>query len=196
SNDVLAEVRYPDKTTGAPSSSDHVVYTVSALGQTKTYTDRNGSVHTLSYDVLGRQTSDAVTTLSSGVDGSVRRIETAYDTGGRPYLFTSYDAASGGSIVNQVQQSFNGLGQLTAEYQSHSGAVNTSTTPSVQYAYSEMSGGANHSRLTTLTYPNGKSLNWNYGSGLDSGISRLTSISDSSGTLESYSYLGLAVTVK
>jgi hypothetical protein len=54
-----------------------------------------------------------------------------------------------------VQDAYNGLGQLTGEYQSHSGAVNTSTTPQVQYGYSLMSGGANHSRLTSLTYPNG-----------------------------------------
>jgi YD repeat-containing protein len=31
--------------------------------QTLTATDRNGNVHTLTYDVLGRLTSDAVTTL-------------------------------------------------------------------------------------------------------------------------------------
>jgi len=30
-----------------------------------------------------------------------------------------------------VQRTFNDLGQLTGEYQSHSGAVNTSTTPEV-----------------------------------------------------------------
>ena len=62
------------------------------------------------------------------MDGSVRRIETAYDAQGNAYLHTSYDAASGGNIVNQVQESFNGLGQLTAEYQAYNGAVNTSTT--------------------------------------------------------------------
>lgn len=93
---------------------------------------------TLIYDVLGRVVSDAVTTLGSGVDGAVRRIETAYDGQGNAYLVTSYDAASSGGIVNQVQRAFNGLGQMIAEYQSHSGAVNTSTTPKVQYAYSEM----------------------------------------------------------
>ncbi len=38
---------------------------------------------------------------------------------------------------------------MVREWQSHSGAVNTSTTPSVQYGrYSEMASGANHSRLT------------------------------------------------
>ncbi|MBY0526219.1 MAG: SBBP repeat-containing protein [Gemmataceae bacterium] len=196
SNDILAEVRYPDPTTGAASSSEKEVYTVNALGETKTATDRNGNVHTFSRDVLGRMTVDAVTTLGSGVNGTVRRREIAYDTQGNPYLFTSFDAASGGTIVNQVQRGFNGLGQMTTEWQAHAGAVNTSTTPKVQSAYSEMAGGANHSRLVSMTYPNGRVLNYNYGTGLDDAISRLTSISDTSATLESYAYLGVGTVVK
>ncbi|MDB5313824.1 MAG: hypothetical protein JWO38_8026 [Gemmataceae bacterium] len=139
----------------AASSSQQDTVTVNALGQTLTRTHRNGSVHILTYDVLGRVTSDAGTTLGTGVDGSVRRITTAYDGQGHAYLITSYNAASGGSIVNQVQRAYNGLGQLTAEYQAVGGAVNRSTTPLVQYAYSEMAGGANHSRLTSMTYPDG-----------------------------------------
>src|SRR5262249_61953167 len=91
-----------------------------------------------------------------GGAGPASRIEPAYAPGGRPSLATSYDAASAGNIVNQVQQVYNGLGQLITEYQSHSGAVNTSPTPKVQYAYSEMASGANHSRLTSITYPNGR----------------------------------------
>src|SRR5215471_16269231 len=114
---LLAEVRWPDKSTGNASSTDHQTVTVNALGETKTATDRAGNVHTFSYDVLGRVTSDAVTTLATGFDGSVRRIETAYDTQGNAYLFTSYDAASGGNVVNQVQRKFNGLGQMTQEWQ-------------------------------------------------------------------------------
>ena len=50
------------------------------------------------------------------------RITTAYDTQGNAYLITSFDAASGGNIVNQVQRDFNGLGQLTEEWQSHAGS--------------------------------------------------------------------------
>ncbi|MCI0705508.1 MAG: hypothetical protein L0241_30990 [Planctomycetia bacterium] len=96
-----------------------------------------------------------VTTLGSNVDGSVRRIETAYDGQGNAYLITSYDADSAGNIVNQVQREFNGLGQLVAEEQEHSGAVDGSTL-AVEYAYSEMASGANHSRLTSMTYPNGR----------------------------------------
>jgi RHS repeat-associated protein len=196
SNDIQSAMQYPDKTTGNPSSTEQESYTVNAVGQRTTFTDRNGSVHTYSYDVLGRLTSDSITTLGSGVDGAVRRIDTAYDTQGNSYLFTSYADTAGTTIVNQVQRKFNGLGQLIQEWQAHSGAVNTSTTPSVQYGWSLMSGGANHSRLTSITYPNGKVLNYNYASGLDDSISRLTSLSDTSGTLEQYSYLGLSTVVK
>jgi RHS repeat-associated protein len=196
SNDFASATQLPDPTTGQPSSSQQENYTVNALGETKTVTDRNGNVHTLTYDVLGRQTSDTVTTLGSAVDGSVRRIDTAYDTQGNPYLFTSYADTAGTTIVNQVQDSFNGLGQLTNEYQSHSGAVNTSTTPQVQYGYTLMSGGQNNSRLVSMTYPNGRVLNYNYASGVDSAVSRLTSISDNSGTLEAYTYLGAGTVVK
>jgi RHS repeat-associated protein len=196
SNDILSAVQHPDPSTGNPSASQQDSYTVDALGEVLTATDRNGTAHTYSYDVLGRLTSDAVTTLGTGVDGSVRRIQYAYDSQGNQYLVTSYNAASGGSIVNQVQDVFNGLGQLTGEYQSHSGAVVIGTTPEVQYAYTEMSGGQNNSRLTSMTYPSGYALNYNYNTGLDSNISRLSSLSDSGGTLESYLYLGLGTVVE
>jgi RHS repeat-associated protein len=201
SNDLLAAMQYPDPTTGLASSSQQETYASNALGERTGFTDRNGTVHSYAYDVLGRQTADAVTTLGAGVDGAVRRLEIAYDVQGNPYLFTSYDAASAGNVVNQVQRAFNGLGQLITEYQSHAGVVNTSTTPKVQYAYVEMAGGANNSRLTSLTYPNGRVLNYTYATGtgfagLDDRISRLSSLSDSSATLETYSYLGQGTVVK
>src|SRR5207244_2216037 len=69
SNDVLAAVRYPDLSTGDPSTSLQEAYTVNALGQNTIYTDRNGTVHAYSYDMLGRLTADAVPTLATGVDG-------------------------------------------------------------------------------------------------------------------------------
>lgn len=166
-----------------------------SFGQT-TKTDRNGNVHAYSYDILGRRTADAVTTLGAGVDGTVRRLETAYDSSGRPSLLTSFDAASGGNVLNQVLREYNGLGQVTAEYQSHSGTVNTSTTPAVHFTYSEMAGGANHSRSVGMTYPNGRELSINYASGLDNNVSRISSLSDGSVTLETYSYLGLSTIVK
>ncbi len=196
SNDILSAVQHPDPSTGNPSSSQQDTQLVDALGETVQSTDRNGNVHQLTFDVLGRLTSDAVTTLGAGVDGSVRRIQYAYDSQGNNYLVTSYDAASDGNIVNQMQRTYDGLGQLSGEYQSHSGAVVVGSTPEVQYAYTEMSGGQNNSRLVSMTYPSGYTLNYNYDAGLDSSISRLSSISDSGGTLEAYKYLGLDTVVE
>jgi YD repeat-containing protein len=191
SNDLLASTVYPDN--GQPLTES---YGYDALREMTGKTDRNGTTHAYTYDVLGRQTADAVTALGAGVDGAVRRIETAYDTAGRSYLYTSFDAPSGGNIVNQVLRQYNGLGQLTAEYQSHTGAVNTASTPGVRYTYSEMAGGANHSRPVSMTYPGGRVLSYNYAAGLDDAVSRVTSLSDGTGVLEAYTYLGLSTVVK
>ena len=197
SNDLAGAVKYPDPSTGSASTSEQIVRTVNQLGEVVTATDRNGTKHEYTYDVLGRVTVDKVADLGSGVDGAVRRIESAYDGQGNAYLVTSYDATTGGNVVNQVQREFNGLGQLTREYQATNGAVNTGTTPSVQYAYSfAPSGSTNHSRLTSITYPNGRVITYNYASGLSDTISRLTSITDGATTLESYEYLGLDTVVK
>jgi YD repeat-containing protein len=158
SNDILAAIQHSDSTSGNPSASQQDIYQVDALGDVTQLTDRNGNVHSYTFDVLGRITSDTVTTLGAGVDGSVRRIEYGYDSQGNNNLITSYDAATGGNIVNQLQRTFNGLGQLTGEYQSHRGAVVPGTTPQVQYGYTEMSGGQNNSRLVSMTYPSGYAL--------------------------------------
>ncbi len=79
-------------------------------------------------------------------------------------MCTKRSDACGGNIVDQVERVYNGLGQFTVEYQSHSGAVNVNSTSKVQRAYSVMSGGANHSRLTSKTYPDGFVANYNYSS--------------------------------
>ena len=100
--------------------------------------------------------------------------EDGYDGQGNAYLFTSYDAARRQRLVNQVHASSTAWASSPpSTSRTHGGAVNTGTTPKVQYAYSEMAGGANHSRLTSMTYPNGRVLNYNYASGLDDSISRL-----------------------
>jgi RHS repeat-associated protein len=200
SNDLLASVVYPDN--GQPHTES---YSYNALGETVGMTDRNGTSHAYSYDVLGRQTSDAVTIpAGSSVDDAIQRIQTAYDGQGNAYLFTSYHGD--GSVANQVLRQYNGLGQLTAEYQAHAGAVllgGANPTPAVQYAYSQMQNSAsqyaNHSRLLRMTYPNGRVVYDTYASGLDDTISRLTALSDNAdgtGVLEAYAYLGLDTVVQ
>ena len=75
SKDLLAGVQYPDKSSGNPdtSSGDEQSFTYNRLGQRLTFQDRDGDVHTYSYDLFGRVTADGVGTLGSGVDARVRR---------------------------------------------------------------------------------------------------------------------------
>ena len=89
---------------------------------------------------------------------------------------------------------YNDFSQLTTDYQAHGGAVNTSTTPKVQYAYAN--GSANTIRPTTLSYPDGRVLNYDYGTtdGINDAASRIGSLIDddvSSTHLVDYSYLGV-----
>lgn len=194
SNDLLTETRYPDPATGLPSVNEGTVSTVNALGDSITFSDQNGTVHGYAYDAVGRRTADAVTVLGSGVDGAVRRIETGYDSAGLLFRTTSLDASSGGTVVNELQRRYNGFGQLIQEYQDHFGPVNPSLTPKVTYSYSEASGG-NHSRFTTIVYPNGRTMQYEYDPGIDTAISRLSRlIGDADGggltSYEEYDYLG------
>ncbi len=87
--------------------------------------------------------------------------------------------------------------------------VAVGTTPSVEYGYSDPSTG---SLLTSMVYPNGRTINYNYGDTggvlmgnsnamLDNAIGRLDGIVDGANSgdvgtvLEQYSYLGLSTIV-
>jgi len=182
---------YPD----SADSSDVILFSYNRQRQQTSLTDQNGSVHSYDYDKLGRMTQDRISTLGTGVDGAVRRIAMTYEVRGMRETLTSYDnpVVGTGSIVNEVQFAYNDFRQLTADYQAHDGAVNISSTPKVQYGYD--SGADNTIRQTTMTYPNGRVLTYNYGtaSGMDDVASRLAALVDddvSSTHLVDYSYLG------
>ena len=92
------------------------------------------------------------------------------------------------------------------EYQSHSGLVDTSSTPAIQYNYTTTYETANtlwangSNRLTGVTYPpdvgttTEYQVTYGYGAsgGLDDKISRIETVSEPSRTLATYQYLGLA----
>src|SRR6202035_2903116 len=71
SNDLLAKTEYPDPSTGLASTSaaNDESHTYNALGQKTSYTDRNGTTHVYTDDVLGRLISDVIPTgdLGTGV---------------------------------------------------------------------------------------------------------------------------------
>lgn len=196
SNDLLRVTIHPAIDPGQAGPLQQDLSSYDALGTAIKITDRRGVVHEYAFDVLGRPLTDKVTSLGGSliVDGSVRRLETAYDSAGRPWKFTSYTSSDGTVVYNQVERTYNGLGQLTKEAQATIGSVAVNT-PSVQYGYSEMAGGANHSRPTTLTYPDGRVVAYGYAAGFRSdAISRVSSMTDGA-NIENYAYLGLGTVV-
>ena len=199
-SDLLRAEIYPDSddtsdplANGSDGVYDRIEFKYNRQGQRTEIKDQRQTVRHFEYDKLGRQTNDRVITLGSGVDGAVRRITTSYDVRGLAEKTTSYDSASVGSgnIVNEVSMVYDGFGQLTTEYQEHDGAVSVSTTPKVQYAYAD--GSDNHIRPTSVTYPNGRTITYNYGSSgaIDDVVSRVQSVDDGSQPLAGYTYLGL-----
>ena len=182
---------YPDSV----DESDRITFEYNRQREATKTTDQQGTVHEFDYDKLGRQTQDRVTTLGTDVDGTMRRIASTYEVRGMREKLTSYNNAQvgHGNIVNEVQFTYNDFRQLTHDYQSHSGAVNTGTTPKVQYSYAN--GSANGIRPTSITYPDGRVITCDYGTtnGTNDAASRIESIVDddvSTTHLADYSYLG------
>jgi len=200
-SDLLASITFPDSVSG----SDVVSFAYNRLGEQLTITDQRGTVRTLYRDELGRQTNDCVTT-GGGTDSTVLQIAIAYEVRGMVYTVTSTNSATPGSgtVLNQVQLTYNTFAQLTQEYQSHSGAVVTTgptPTPSVQYAYDTGASSSNEIRLNQLTYPNLRTIAYYFGTsgGMNDLLNRVDTIQDTtSGTVDlaSYTYLGLGTVVR
>jgi len=188
---------YPDSSDTTSSGTDQIKTEYDWQGRRTKVTDQRGVVHELEYDSAGRLSKDKITnvTLPSGVDGAVRRIETGYDDAGRIEYVTSYDAATGGSIVNQVQYVYNDYQLVSEIKQDHDGAVDGST-PSISFNYVDgASGGeAAYVRLDSIDYPDGRTIYYIYpSSGIGDALNRLEAIADdSSGTTRfvEYEYIG------
>ena len=90
SGDLIAEVRYPDESTGAPGTTAQytVTYEYNRLGEVTETTDQNGTTHEYLHDDLGRITRDAVTTFGS--------------VGERPRLTSGPTASSMTSTITAV----------------------------------------------------------------------------------------------
>ncbi len=161
-------------------------------------------MHTYLYDPAGRLSADTVdlSNEQSGqnVDDRVLAIVTAYDDLGRVYTVTSYDSVTdrySTDVVNQVEYAYDGWGNEIQEWQSHSGAVDPNSTPSVQYTYADGANGtgeaAQYMRLSYVTYPDSGVIGYTYGEAgsIDNALSRVTAITfEDSTTIVQYTYLG------
>ncbi len=181
---------------------DRVEYKYDRQGEVTEMEDQNQTVHDYTYDNLGRQISDSVT-LPSGnpadIDTSVMRIEDGYNVRGQLETVTSYDAATGGNVVNQVEYAYNDAGLVSREYQEHQGAVDQNTL----YTEYDYAGASQGYRPTAVEYPNGRVIHYTYGAtgSADDNLNRVAAICDDDGygnpgqVLAAYRYLGLGTIV-
>ena len=140
--------------------------------------------------VFDSVTKDGVTTFGTGVDPTVGSLGYTYDDAGLLASATSYGTGVGAGpapVLNQDAETYDGFGQLATEEQAVAGTASPAS-PTVGYTYDA----ANGDRMTGIVYPDGRTLAYSYaGSSLSTAASQLTSIGDASGTIQSYSYLGL-----
>ena len=202
---LLRATVYPDSTNTGTSesdinsdSSDVVTHAYNALGQAVYKKDQAGNVLESEYDDSGRRTELKVTTLASGFDGSVKRLEWAYTSLGQVDTLTSYDAATSGTAVNEVDYTYDGWGNITSFKQDKDGTVGVSGYYEVAYTWAKATGGRNTVRKTGATLPSGNVITYKYTSQAarhDDEASRVVSLKDGSVVLAEYKYNGLGLVV-
>jgi RHS repeat-associated protein len=215
-NDILVAEIYPDSddtynpagaagsqlSNGTDGVYDRVEYTYDYASRRGTVKDQRGVVHTYAYDASGRYSSDTVTTLPSGVDGSVLRRGTSYDSLSRPQFLSNYSDTGGITVVNQVKETYDGWGNVIKDEQEHAGAVASGTTAAYQIAYADGGSGgvAKYVRPVSMTYPNGRQVFYNYpaagSASVGDHLSRVDNVAnDAAGTsiFAKYTYLGANV---
>ncbi|MCI0534888.1 MAG: glucosaminidase domain-containing protein [Verrucomicrobiales bacterium] len=164
--------------------------------------DQLQTVHALEYDKLSRLIHDRVTAFGSGVDQTVKRISRTYEARGLLEKVSSVNNADplSGTVLNEVRFDYNDFSQLIREFQEHSDVVNTANPGSLRllYDYANASGSTNHVRPTSLRYPTPTSnspttrlLSYDYASGTDANLNRVSKLLDGAADRVVYSYLGL-----
>ncbi|HVS71952.1 MAG TPA: hypothetical protein VHQ47_11910 [Phycisphaerae bacterium] len=142
-----------------------------------------------------------MTTNSTGTDVTVKRISSTYEVRGMLATLTSYDNATPGSgtALNQIAFTYNNFSQLTEEEQEHAGVVGGST-PGVRYGYASGASSSNQIRPTTLTYPDGRQIDFDYGTsgGMNDRLNRLNALIDDSTTttMAAYTWLGQGTVIQ
>jgi RHS repeat-associated protein len=187
-NNLLRQATYPDDAGG---SRGYVVYAYNGLGEQISMEDQATNKIDTEYDTGGRITKRTVTTLASGFDGAVRRIEYAYDSLSRQSTVTQYDATTSGNVVDQVKFTYNDWGPVSKFEQDHNSTVATGGTYlyDIDYTYERATGGRNTVRKITETLPSGNVITFAYLSTSgrhDDNLSRVTDVKDGSVVLSRY----------
>lgn len=205
---LIRGVKYPDSTnTGSTytainsSDADVVSFVYNGQGEVVSRKDQAGNVISTEYDGAGRTTARIVSTLASGFDGAVRRIDTVYEGLGRPLTVTQRDAVSSGSITDEVKFAYEGWGNIETFRQDRDSAVDASGSVNdyaVSYAFAKATTGRNTIRKTSMALPGSKTISYGYlsRSGLpDNAASRVTEMKDGTVVLATWDYNGVGQVV-
>jgi len=158
--------------------------------------DLSANVIEQTYDTAGRITAKAATTIISGFDTNVQRIEMGYLSRGLTDTVTQYDDDVSGSVLNQVKYTYDEWGNVTAIEQDRDGTVGGGGNQrTVQFGYSLNGTGDGSKRQRvqrdTTTLPNGTvTTNEFTASTIADEIGRAAKVKISSTVLASYQYLG------
>jgi RHS repeat-associated protein len=179
----LAQVTYPD--------AGIVQYRYNRQGDVTSMTDQNGTTHTYLYDGRGRRTTDQISSVSDpAINLSIRKLVTTFNEKGLVAQSRSFATLLASTPAHSVLFTYNDFNQLSKEDQRHSSFVPPIGSETVvQYAYAN--GQNNTTRLQSLTYPNGRLIQYSY-TGDGDALNRVQAILDTGGQqLVTYAYLGM-----
>lgn len=185
----LTEIAYPD----SASSTDIVSLAYNRFGQVTWQKDQAGNVIERDIDGLGRTAALRATTIATGFDARVKRIERGYDERGGLALVTQYGAATGGAILDQVaidRFGHGGISSFDQDWDSAVGGGGSLATRGITYDYALSTGGRRSYRKTKQTLPSGREFSFTYAAGIDNALSRVSTLMDDRRRVTSYKYLG------
>lgn len=107
----------PRAVTDAENRTTAITY--NTLGEVKTRTDPNGTVHEYEYDQSGRIIADKALFESDSIDRSITEIHYNYDEFGRLASAWSANPAYFGLVINSVDRVYGSYNELIVEGQFH-----------------------------------------------------------------------------
>jgi RHS repeat-associated protein len=198
---LLQKITYPDSS----DSGDVVKFAyngqeVLIWKQDQAPSGSTGNVIQSDFDGVGRLTERRVTTVGTNFDNAVLRIETTYDTLGRPQLVTQYDnaAVGSGSVVNEIRFTYDGWGNLTAYEEDPNSAVDAGGSVDdfeLDYGYDKNTSGRQTLRRKNQQFNVGTAANYltvayAFTSNYDGDISRVSQVKIGANVQAEYEYLG------
>jgi RHS repeat-associated protein len=191
---LLQSITYPDSVSG----SDVVSFAYNAQNQESWKSDQGGNVIETDYDARGHLAQKRVTTLGSGFDGAILRIETTYDNLGRISEVVQYDNATVGSGTAQdgIKYTYDDWGDISMYEEDRNSAVTGGGDQyATSYTWDKATSGRYTLRKSAMTMSDSRTITYTYrtSGGLhDDEESRVSTVVDGGTvTLAQYDYNGV-----